>query len=166
MPRLRDHPDAADALARAAPLATRWIQRLLAAHEPPLTVTEYLALRAIGGGPLAAVELAERAGVSGAAVSQLVAQLEGRGLVERDPSALDRRRVDLTLSTAGAASVESASASLRAGLGSLLAPIPRPERDALARLLEHVEAALAGSPPPRRPPRPPGPPKHRPGPRR
>jgi hypothetical protein len=38
---------AAEALAAAAPLATRWIERLLAQHNPPLTVTHYLALRAI-----------------------------------------------------------------------------------------------------------------------
>jgi hypothetical protein len=43
---------------------------------------------------------------------------------------------------------------------TLLADIPRPEVDALARLLPFVEAALAGTAPPRRPPppRPPHPP--------
>ncbi len=37
-PRPRTDADAAQALAAAAPLATRWIERLLAQHQPPLTV--------------------------------------------------------------------------------------------------------------------------------
>ena len=46
---------------------------------------------------------------------------------------------------------------LREQLATLLADIPRPEVDALARLLPFVEAALSGTAPPRRPP-PPRPP--------
>src|ERR671924_91788 len=49
-PPRRPHIEAAQALAAVAPLATRWIERLLAAHEPPLTVAQYLVLRAIAGG--------------------------------------------------------------------------------------------------------------------
>src|SRR5439155_21470526 len=99
--RARSKPDAADALVAAAPLASRWIQRLLATHTPPLTVVQYLALRAIAAEPVAAVELARRTGVSGPAVSQLVAELEGTGLVERAPAQSDRRRLDLDLTSAG-----------------------------------------------------------------
>ena len=45
-PRLKT--DAAESLVALAPLATRWIERLLAAASPPLTVSQFLALRAIG----------------------------------------------------------------------------------------------------------------------
>ena len=66
MPRpRRDQTDAAEALVAVAPLATRWIERLLAAHEPPLTVPQYLALRAIAHEDISGTELARRAGVSG-----------------------------------------------------------------------------------------------------
>jgi DNA-binding MarR family transcriptional regulator len=150
---------AADALVATAPLATRWIQRLLAAHRPPLTVVQFLALRAIAAGPLAAVELAQRTGVSGSAVSQLVAELEQDGLIERAPAAGDRRRLELALSPLGRRMLGSASGLLRERIGELLADIPRPEADALARALAHVESLLAGTPPPRRPPPPPRP-KH------
>ncbi len=34
---------------RTAPLVSRWIERLLAAHDPPLTVAQYLTLQAIPG---------------------------------------------------------------------------------------------------------------------
>src|SRR5919201_4200663 len=92
---------AAEALAAAAPLATRWIERLLARHEPPLTVTQYLALRAIAREGISGTELARRAGVSGPAVSQLLSGLADAGLIERRALADDRRRQELALSAVG-----------------------------------------------------------------
>jgi DNA-binding MarR family transcriptional regulator len=158
--------EAAEALAAAAPLATRWIERLLAQHDPPLTVTQYLALRAIVRERISATELALRAGVSGPAVSQLLAGLADAGLIERDVVEEDRRRVALALSPGGERAFAGAEALLRERLGSLLAQVPRPELDALALVLPRVEAALSGAPPPRRPPPPPPPPPRRHGPRR
>jgi DNA-binding MarR family transcriptional regulator len=147
-------------LVATAPLATRWIQRLLAAHQPPLTVAQFLALRAVGSGRVAAADLARRTGVSGAAVSQLVSELEREGLLERAPAAADRRRLELALTGRGRRTLASAQARLRTQIGELLAAVPRPEADALARALGHVESLLAGTPPPRRPP-PKHPPPHR-----
>lgn len=161
MPPLRPHIQAAQALAAVAPLATRWMERLLAAHEPPLTVAQYLALRAIAAGEVSSGELARGAGVSGPAVSQLVAALVDAGLIERRPAADDRRRQTLALSPAGERAYASAEELLQARVGALLADLPRPDADALSRLLQRVEATLAGAPPPRRPP-PPPPPRPRP----
>src|SRR6202044_1582080 len=76
------HPAAA-ALLSAAPLITRWTERLLVQNDPPLTVSQYLAMRAIKDGPLTASELARRTGVSGPAVSQLIAALTAAGWVQR-----------------------------------------------------------------------------------
>jgi DNA-binding MarR family transcriptional regulator len=172
--------EAAEALIAVAPLVNRWIERLLARHDPPLTVAQYLALRAIaregGGGPdgpgrgradpgdagISGSELAHRTGVSGPAVSQLLAALGGAGLIERRPLAADRRRQVLALSAAGSVAFESAESLLRDRLAALLAPLPPPEADALARLLPRVEAELSGAPPPRRPGPPPPPPRRRP----
>jgi DNA-binding MarR family transcriptional regulator len=148
---------AAEALAAVAPLATRWIERLLARHEPALTVPQYLALRAIAREGVTGSELARRTGVSGPAVSQLLSALASAGLVERRADAEDRRRQALALSPAGERAFGSAEALLRDRLGDLLADLPRPEIDALSRLLPSVEAALSGAPPPRRPPPPPPP---------
>jgi DNA-binding MarR family transcriptional regulator len=155
--------DVADALVATAPLAARWIQRLLASHQPPLTVAQFLALRAIIDRPVAAAELARRTGVSDAAVSQLVAELERDGLVVRAPTVDDRRRRDLAVSTNGRRLLRSAQQLLGEQIGALLADIPRPEADALARALGEVESLLAGTPPPRRPPppHPKPPPPHR-----
>ena len=148
---------AVEALVAVAPLVSRWIERLLAAHEPPLSVAQFLALRAIASPGVTGTELARRTGVSGPAVSQVVAGLANAGLLERRESVEDRRRVALELSREGEKALSSAETLLRERLAVVLADLPRPEADALARALPRVEATLSGAPPPRRP-RPPGPP--------
>lgn len=155
-------PDAADALAAVALLAARWIERLLAGHHPPLTVTQYLALRAISEEEIPAAELARRAGVSGPAISQVLAGLGEAGLIERTPLPSDRRWQALALSAQGQRVFGSAQALLRDRFGELLGNLPYPETSALAHALPHVTAALSGSPPPRRPPPPPPAPGHAP----
>src|SRR5438874_10798809 len=165
MPRPRQHigsRQAAEALVRAAPLVSRWIERLLAAHDPPLTVAQYLALQAISEGEVVGAELARRAAVSPAAVSQLLAALEQQGLLSRERLEDDRRRRPLALTEQGARVLRSTQTALRERLAGLLADLPPPEADALARLLGRLHASLSGTPPPPRPHRPPPPPGHGP----
>ena len=168
MAKHRRHPDAraaAEGLARTAPLVSRWIERLLAGHEPPLTVAQYLVLQSVGDGEVVGSELARRAAVSPAAVSQLLAALESAGLVERTRGEADRRRQPLTLTPRGETTLRSARTLLHDRLARLLADMPPPEVDALGRLLTRLEASLTGTAPPPRPHRPP-PPHHRPPPHR
>lgn len=164
MPRMprpqRSLPTAADALSVVAPLANRWIERLLASHQPALTVSQFLALRAIAAGGVSSSELARQAGVSGPAVSQLLSGLAVDGLLVREALAADRRRQILALSPRGQRALESAQALLREHLIPILAELPRPQADALTRALPHLEATLSGVPPPRRP-SPPSPRPHR-----
>jgi DNA-binding MarR family transcriptional regulator len=152
----RPQTDAADALLTVAPLVSRWIERLLARHAPALTPAQYLALRAISREGVGGAELARRTGVSGPAVSQLVAGLVDAGLVSRSARDDDRRRQRLELTGDGERVFASAEALLRERVGALIGGLPRPEADTLARLLPNVAAALSGEAPPRRPP-PPGP---------
>jgi DNA-binding MarR family transcriptional regulator len=163
-PRTRHTQDAAEALVTVAPLVSRWIERLLAAHDPPLTVAHFLALQAIANEDISGTELARRTGVSGPAVSQLLAVLVDAGLLQRDAFAGDRRRQTLCLSPVGRRALGSAQKLLRARLSALLEELPAPEADALARALPQVAATLSGAPPPRRPhpPRPPQRPPPRP----
>jgi DNA-binding MarR family transcriptional regulator len=167
MPRHRHHAsgrDAAEALARTAPLVGRWIERLLAGHEPPLTVAQYLVLQAVDEGDVVGSDLARRASVSPAAVSQLLAGLETAGWVRRSERlADDRRRQPVALTPDGERALRSAQELLRDRLAALLADLPGPEADALGRLLRRLEHSLGGTAPPPRPPRPPKPP-HRHGP--
>lgn len=84
-----------------------------------------------------------------------IAGLVGQGLVERSPGQSDRRRQELALSSTGRKALRSATKAMREELAGLVADLPRPEADALARGLPEVEALLSGAAPPRRPP-PPG----------
>jgi len=143
---------------RTAPLVSRWIDRLLAAHDPPLTVAQYLALQAIAEGEVLGAELARRAAVSPAAVSQLLAALEEDGLLTRGRLEDDRRRQPLALTEQGQWALRSAQTALRERLAGLLGELPPHEAEALARLLDLLESSLSGTPPPRRPQRPPAPP--------
>ena len=147
--------EAAGALGRVAPLASRWIERLLAAHEPPLTVGQFLALEAVAEGEVIGSELARRAAVSPAAISQLVAGLEQSGLVGRLRAPADRRRQQLALTADGRAVLDSARASIREQLAPLLSGLAPGEADALARSLLRLEELLGGKAPPPRPHRPP-----------
>src|SRR5437660_1132090 len=111
-PPRRPPTDAAEALVAVAPLVSRWIERLLASHQPPLTVAQFLALRAIAIEGVSGSELARRAGVSGPAVSQLLASLADAGLLERHASSEDRRRQTLLLSPRGKRTLRSAQTLL------------------------------------------------------
>ncbi len=150
---------AAAALLATAPLVTRWTERLLAQLEPRLTVSQYLALRAIADEPVSAVDLARRTGVSDPAVSQLLATLVASGWVERRPAANDRRRQELLLTADGQTLLATVENALVARLAELIESAPPHELDALTHSLALVRATLAGTPPPRRP-RPPA--AHRP----
>lgn len=141
--------ESADALLGAAPLVTRWLERALA----PLTVNQFLVLRALAREPLEAGELARRAGVTAAAISQLIATLESDRLVERAALA-DRRRWTIRPTTRGLRLLEDASGSARALLAPLLAELLKPEQEHLGQALQRIEAILAGRPPPPRPERP------------
>src|SRR5579872_1460284 len=109
---LRRQSDAASALLAVAPLVSRWIERLLAGHAPPLTTAQFLALRSIDREEVSGSELARRTGVSGPAVSQLLAGLADAGLVQRNERVEDRRRQTLALTAAGRQVLASAQGLL------------------------------------------------------
>lgn len=160
------HPrprNTAETLAAVAPLVTRWMERVLAAADPPLTLGQYLGLRAIAAGVDSAADLARATGVSESAVSQLVAGFERAGTVERTPADHDRRRRRLALTPGGKQLLHSAQRRVGSRLEPLVAPLAPHDAEALAALLRRIEPALAGAAPPRRPP-PPHRPRHPPPP--
>src|SRR4051812_34169472 len=119
--------EVADSLLGVGPLIARWIEHLLARQEPPLTPGQYLALRAIDRERVAGSELARRTGVSGPAVSQLVASLADAGLIERRTHESDRRRQELALTADGKRTLQAVDRSLRRSVAVLLEDTPDPE---------------------------------------
>ena len=89
------------ALLRAREEAMRRFRPLLAAHD--LTEQQWRVLRALtaADGRLDLTGLAERTALQVPSASRIVANLEGRGLLERGSAAGDQRRASLGLSRAG-----------------------------------------------------------------
>ena len=89
------------ALLRAREEAMRRFRPLLAAHD--LTEQQWRVLRALTAADdrLDLTGLAERTALQVPSASRIVANLEGRGLVERRTTAGDQRRASLGLSSAG-----------------------------------------------------------------
>ena len=150
---------AAERLAGVALHVARWSERTLAEHEPPLTVAQFLVLDALADGARTPGELAARAAVSDAAVSQLLRDLEAGGLVTRALSPLDRRRHELALTDAGRQTRAAAWRLVAARLAGVLGDLPDAEARQLGELLGRIGSTIARVPPPPRP-RPTAPPPH------
>ena len=78
--------------------------------------------------------------VTSGTMTNRVDRLERRGLVERRPSPTDRRGVIVRLTPQGQQSVDGAMADLLERERTLLAELPRGEREALAGLLRRLLA--------------------------
>src|SRR6478672_1212823 len=80
----------------------RLIRHVEAALEPlGLSLPQYRLLAFLADGETASSKLAEIMAVSAPSVTSVVLNLEGRGLIERRPDPVDRRRQPLVLSGAG-----------------------------------------------------------------
>lgn len=90
-------------------------------------------------------EITARTLITAGAVSQRIARAEQAGLVERAPSPVSRRAVEVRLTDAGHALVESTVRHLLEHEAGLIAVLDPPERAALNALLTKLEEALAGS---------------------
>jgi DNA-binding MarR family transcriptional regulator len=78
-----------------------------------LSVAEYTMLRIVENTPgITAGEAKARLYATAPAVAQLVAKLEGRGLLQRDSDRTDARRLQLRLTRAGAKQLQNAKKSV------------------------------------------------------
>jgi DNA-binding MarR family transcriptional regulator len=87
-------------------------------------------------------ELAAQEGLSPAAVSKAVGKLEKMGLVDRAPSAEDRRRVGLTVSEKGHQVLRSVRSRRTIWLAERLKELGEEEKRAIERAVEPLEKLL------------------------
>lgn len=100
--------------------------------------------------PLSVNELAERTRTHQSTVSVVVKRLALAGLVRRDASDLDARRVVLSLTARGRALLARSPGTAQERLVASVEAMPRSERAALASSLGRVASAMAdgeGAPP-------------------
>ena len=112
--------------------------------EADLSPSQYrvLAFLSEDGANAAATALAGRMAVSKPSITALVDGLAQRGLVERRPNELDRRRVQHVLTPEGLAALDRADAAVNARLEQLVSLLEPAERDAAGAGLEQWGEAL------------------------
>ena len=120
---------------------------------PVLTFNQYQALRLIQEmGTCAVKDLADRLKIAASTTSQLVDRLVRAGLLHRTHSAHDRRRLVVTVSTAGKRIMDRRTASLLASYETILGYLSDRDQAAFERAFVEidrighvVEAALRAS---------------------
>ena len=90
-------------------------------------------------------ELASFLDLDKSSVTGLVDRAERRGLVERIPSATDRRAIQVALTATGRHLVSDAAARFEADVTALLGRLPPADRDALAGLISRLLVAHAAA---------------------
>ena len=83
-------------------------------------------------------ELGRRCGLDRSDVAAVVAELTARGLVEREPDPLDRRRNTVRLTDAGRRHLRALDRAVDDAQDELLAPLADDERQELVRLLTRL----------------------------
>ena len=123
-----------------AAVLTRLLVRELGAE---LSRTEVGLLSTLSGGPQRITALAELEGLAQPTMTNMVKQLEQRGLVSRERQADDGRVVLVTLSEAGSVTLEDYRARVRAMLGTYLSEIADDQIDALAAATNALTELIA-----------------------
>ena len=114
-------------------------------QEVGLTLAQLVVLKAIGavdGGELTAAAVCSRVQLSPPTVSRIVDRLEESGLVVRERSRVDRRRVALHLTPAGVERCRSLPVLLHDRFHQRLIALGRNERMALLDALERISAMI------------------------
>jgi DNA-binding MarR family transcriptional regulator len=90
-------------------------------------------------------DVSEHLGLTPASTSTLVDGLARRGLLRREASASDRRRISLSLSATGHAAMESVRRETRATLAAALSALSASDLQAIARAMSALRQPFAAS---------------------
>src|SRR5579872_3373259 len=108
-----------------------------------LTAAELFVLHALRDAPAHSLnELASRTYTDQSTASPVVERLRRRGLVRRERSAEDARRVVIALTTAGRSAVERSPEAPQSAMIAALARLPARDRRALARGLTRLVSEM------------------------
>jgi DNA-binding MarR family transcriptional regulator len=88
-------------------------------------------------------EVAEHVGLTAPSMSKMIDGLVERGLVMREMSAVDRRRVTLTLAPLGESVLESTRLGTEARLAERFAALPETDRSIVAQAMEVLRPIFA-----------------------
>ena len=137
--------DCAQAVLEVAPLVMRTIRTEMRRYRgPELAVPHFRVLAFLNDNEGASLsDVAEHLGLRLPSMSTLVAGLVERKLVDRQPSAVDRRRVTLALTARGRSTLEAARQATQKRLAERLEGLPAGELESLATSLNLLRTIFA-----------------------
>jgi DNA-binding MarR family transcriptional regulator len=127
-----------DALVTASFATMAVLNRIAAEHDMSLTQLRVLAILRDRRAKMS--ELAAYLGLDKSTVSGLVDRAEKRGLLQREPSPLDGRGVDVFLSAAGAELADRGAAQIARSLSPMTSALTRADAQRLTGLLGRMLA--------------------------
>jgi DNA-binding MarR family transcriptional regulator len=108
-----------------------------------ITAPQLMVLRAVNANDgLTASEVARAVSLSQATITTIVSRLEERGLLARERSSVDRRRVHVSLTAAGRDVLTEAPQPLQESFSRRFEALPRWEQHQLVSSLERVAAMM------------------------
>jgi DNA-binding MarR family transcriptional regulator len=132
-----------DALAQLSFLVQGTLERLASEYELSIVQTRLLGI--LRDRTPTMRDLAQLLGLDKSSVSGLVDRAERRGLVERVPSAVDRRSVTVALTAEGQRLVDAVAARFATEVKELLAHLPPTDGEALTGLAGRLLLAHAAA---------------------
>lgn len=123
----------------AVDLHSRRLVRTVQLTAPQLACLRHLDRR----GPSNIGAIARGVSLSQATLTGILDRLEARGLVERQRSDVDRRRVQVSLTAAGAAAVATLPVPLDERFAAQLAQLPQRRKEQIRDVLGGFEAMMA-----------------------
>jgi DNA-binding MarR family transcriptional regulator len=129
-------------LAALIPRLSRFVSLHLEHGDQPVSVSQFYVLQRIATGTTRAVDLAQRARVSGPTMSGIVDRLVQAGFVARESNADDRRVVEMSLTPAGRALLGERTSSLEASFSQLLHRATPQQLDELERTCDLLARSL------------------------
>jgi DNA-binding MarR family transcriptional regulator len=137
-------PSPADGLAQLTFLLQAVLERLFARHGVTLMQGRLLGILRDRTPTMA--ELAERLQLDKSSITGLIDRAQRRGLVERVPSAHDRRSVQVRLTAEGRRLANAGEADIEAEIDELLGLLPAADRTVLTELVGRLVVAHARQP--------------------
>ena len=140
--------DCAQAVLEVVPLVMRTIRTEMRRYRgPELAVPQFRVLAYLNANEGASLsDVAEHLGLRLPSMSTLVAGLVERKLVARGPSAVDRRRITLALTTRGRSTLAAAREATQKRLAERLEALPAAELESVMGSLQQLRAIFGATP--------------------
>jgi DNA-binding MarR family transcriptional regulator len=121
------------------------IRKLMQRHQPIMSIpkSEFMVLKFINDETdIKVSDISTKLNISNAAVSQVIASLEAKNLVERKMSSLDRRIIFVSLTKEGITAINDAKVIMNKFMSSVVKNLGEHDSEELIRIITKLETLL------------------------